>query len=171
MLFSGVVFVVGRLGEEEDDIIEIPRKCFQGKRFFRFGRKGGRRDSQFRNLVFLLLLGSGRYRQNWVIGNNSPSLYPYFPPQRAATTKPRRDRIHWILAANLFYLFHLRSWAASAVGARQSGNILGFVEGEFVPLLRDILQSQLASRSVAGNCPRALFLFICDLGGEIWRYL
>ena len=54
--------------------------------------------------------------------------------------KPRRDRIYWTLAASLFYLILLRSCAASADGARQSGNILGFVEREFVPLLRDILQ-------------------------------
>ena len=48
--------------------------------------------------------------------------------------------MYWTLAASLFYLFHLRLRAASAVGARHSGNDLGFVEGEFVPLLRDILQ-------------------------------
>ena len=136
--------MVGRLGEEEDDVVEVPRKWFQGKRFFLFGRKGGRRDSQPRRLglglVFLLLLGFGGDRQSWAIGNNSPSLHPYLPPQRAVLTKPRRDRIYWTLAASLFYLFHVRSCAASAVGARQSGNTLGFVEGVFVPLLRDILQ-------------------------------
>ena len=43
LLFCGVVFVVGRLGEE-DDVIESLRKWFQGKRFFRFGRKGGRAE-------------------------------------------------------------------------------------------------------------------------------
>ena len=32
-------------------------------------------------LVFLLLLGFGGHRQSWAIGNNSPSLHPYLPPQ------------------------------------------------------------------------------------------
>ena len=145
LLFCGVVFVVGQLGEEEDDVVvEVPKKWFQGRRFFRFGRKGGRRDKQPRRLglglVFLLLLGFGGHRQSWAIGNIAPKFHPNLPPQRAATTRPRRHRIYWTLAASLFYLFHLRSCAASAVGARQSGNTLGLVEGEFVPLLRDIFQ-------------------------------
>ena len=89
---------------------------------------------------FLLLLGCGGYRQNWAIGNNAPSFRPYLLPQRVATTKPWRDRIYWILAASLFYLSRLRSCAASVAGARQSGNTLGFIEGEFIPSLRDILQ-------------------------------
>ena len=85
----------------------------------------------------MLLLGFGGYHQSWAIGNNDPSFHPYLLPQRLATTKPRRDRI---LAANLLHLFRLCSRAASVIGARQSGNILGFVEGEFVRLFQDILE-------------------------------
>ena len=143
LLFCGVVFVVGRLGEEEDDVDEVPRKWIQGERFFRLERIGGRMGRHQRRLglvlAVLLLLEFGRCRQNWTTGDNCPRFL-CFPPQKSAASKFRRDRMYWTLAASLFYLFHLRSCATSVVGARQPGNHLGFIEGALFPIFRDILQ-------------------------------
>ena len=131
LLFCGVVFVIGRLGEAEDDVGDMRMTWVQRVFLFRImgQRKGAGRRIRRLGLIFLLLLILGGCHQNRSVVS-----------QRIIPTKIVRSRSFWVLAASLFYLFHLRSCAASAVGARHSGNSSGFVEGEFLVLLRDILQ-------------------------------
>ena len=84
------------------------------------------------------LLGFGRYRQNWATGENWSRLNLYFLPQTSVATKFRRDGIYWTLATSRFYLFYLRSYAASVIGARQPGIIWDLSKRYFL-IFRDIL--------------------------------